>query len=188
MPFVRRVVLSAALSLMLSTISFADGGRILAEREVDDLRLVLFALPTPLRAGPADLSVYLERTGKHGPLLDASVAFRLNKLSAPTPDLAWKGRGCVTPGTDVPAIRGHAGNRFLYSSQIGIPEPGLWDVGVMVEHHGQRRHFSFEVEVAPALSPVWEWWPLVSIVPLGIVLYAWRALLLRRRIVVLRRR
>jgi hypothetical protein len=157
----------------------ADGGRVLAEKQAGSYRVVLFADPTPLRAGLADLSLFLEDSGKGGPVLDAEVNFSLIKLSRPTPELAWKGIGCVTPGQAVPAAQGHSGNGLLYSAMLGIPEPGLWQLGVTISRAGRTDFVSFELPVDRALPPMLTWWPVVALMPLGILLYIWRGYILK---------
>ena len=159
----------------------ADGGRVLAEKQAGAYRVVLFADPTPLRAGLADFSFFLQHEGKGGPVLDAKVSLRLNKLSRPTPELAWKGMGCVSPGQAVPAVQGHSGNGLLYSAMLGIPEPGLWELGVSISREGHTDFVSFELPVERALPPMLTWWPVVALMPLGILLYIWRGYILKKR-------
>jgi len=159
----------------------ADGGRVLAEKHAGAYRVVLFGNPSPLRAGLVDLSLFLEQAEKRGPVLDAVVSFRLNKLSRPTPELAWKGAGCVTPGQAVPASQGHAGNGLLYSAVLRIPEPGLWEVGVSISRDGKTDLVSFELPFDRAIPPMLTWWPVVALMPLGILIYIWRGYLLKKR-------
>lgn len=158
-----------------------DGGRVLAEKQMAEYRVVLFGNPTPLRAGLADFSVLLQENGTTRPLLDAKVDFRLNKLSRPTPELAWKGIGCVTAGQVLPAIRGHSGNGLLYSAVLGIPEPGLWELGVSILREDRSDAVSFDFSVDRALPPMATWWPVVALMPLGIFIYIWRGHILGKR-------
>lgn len=158
----------------------ADAGRVVSEKTIGGTKAVLFASPFPLRAGPAEIGAYLEDPATGRAILDAEVSFRMNKLSAPTPELAWKGPGCIAPGAKVPAPRGHTGNRLLHSAAIGIPEPGLWEIAVDVHRSGSVTAFAFPVAVDPAASPLARYWPLLAMVPLGIALYALRNFLLRR--------
>ena len=167
--------------VLLLDVLHADGGRVLAEKQAGAYRVVLFGNPSPLRAGLADMSLFVEQAGKSGPVLDAVVGFRLNKLSRPSPELAWRGAGCVTPGQVVPAIPGHAGNGLLYSAVLGIPEPGLWELGVSISRDGKTDLVSFELPVDRALPPVLTWWPVVALMPLGILIYMWRGYLLKNR-------
>ena len=107
--------------------------------------MVLFASPFPIAAGPTEIGAYLEDAATGRAILDADVSFRMNKLSAPTPELAWKGPGCIAPGAKVPAPRGHTGNRLLHAAAIGIPEPGLWEISVNVLRGGTSTAFAFPV-------------------------------------------
>ena len=170
-----------ALWICYAGTSQADGGRVLAEKTAVGYRLVLFGSPSPLRAGIIHLSIFLEQAYKPSPVLDSLVHFRLNKLSRPTPELAWRGSGCVTPGQAVSATQGHSGNKLLYSAVLGIPEPGLWKLGVSISREGQTDLVSFELPVDRALPPVLTWWPVVALMPLGILIYIWRGYLLKKR-------
>ncbi|MFM8765912.1 MAG: hypothetical protein ACKOEZ_13925 [Spartobacteria bacterium] len=176
-----RGLLFLTLWFCCAGISQADGGRVLAEKTAGGYRVVLFGSPSPLRAGMADLSVFLEQAGKPSPVLDAVVYFRLNKLSRATPELAWRGSGCVAPGQAVAATQGHSGNKLLYSAMLGIPEPGLWELGVSISQDGKRVDLPFELSIERALPPVLTWWPVVALMPLGILVYLWRAYLLKKR-------
>jgi hypothetical protein len=177
----RQILLCVAFWLSCAGLIYADGGRVLAEKQAGAYRVVLFGNPSPLRAGPVDLSLFLEQAEKSGPVLDAVVSLRLNKLSRPTPELAWKEGGCVTPGQAVSASQGHAGNGLLYSALLGIPEPGLWELGVSISREGKTDLVSFELPVDRALPPMLTWWPVVALMPLGILLYIWRGHLKKRR-------
>ena len=177
----RQSLLCVAFWLLFAGVTQADGGRVLAEKTAGGYRVVLFGSPTPLRAGMADLSLFLEQEGKSSPVLDAVVRFRLNKLSRPTPELAWRGAGCVTPGQAVSATQGHSGNKLLYSAMLGFPEPGFWELGVSISHSGKTVDLPFELSVERALPPVMTWWPVVALMPLGILIYLWRGYLLKKR-------
>jgi len=169
------------LWVFMAGVLYADGGRVLAEKQAGAYRVVLFGNSLPLRAGLVDLSLFLEQAEKSVPVLDAVVSFRLNKLSRPTPELAWKGVGCVTPGQAVSASQGHAGNGLLYSAVLGIPEPGLWELGLSISRDGKTDLVSFELPVDRALPPMLTWWPVVALMPLGILIYIWRGYLLKKR-------
>lgn len=168
--------------MLLGTLAnlHADSGRVVSEKTLDATRAVLFASPFPVTAGPAEVGVYLEDSSTGRAILDAEVFLRMNKLSAPAPELAWKGPGCIAPGSRVQAPRGSTGNRLLHAAAIGIPEPGLWELAADVHRGGTTATFAFPLTVEPAASPLAAHWPLIAIVPLGIALYALRNFLLRR--------
>ena len=64
---------------------------------------------------------------------------------------------------------------------LGIPEPGLWELGVSISREGKTDLVSFELTVDRALPPMLTWWPVVALMPLGVLLYIWRGYLLRKR-------
>lgn len=166
---------------LASTHLHADAGRVVAEQIHGGTKAVLFVSPFPATAGPAEFAVYLSDVSTAAAITDAEVSFRMNKLSAPTPELAWKGPGCIAPGSSVAARRGHSGNRLLHAASFAVPEPGLWELAVDVRRGGATATFAFPLEIAPAPAPFWNYWPLLTMVPLGIAIYALRNWLLRRR-------
>lgn len=159
----------------------ADSGRVLRDMSREDLRFTFLASPHPLTAGPCEFSVFIQDSTKGHPILDAVVSFSLKKLSAPTPELAWKGPGCIASGQSKSASRGHSGNQFLYSVMMGVPEPGLWELSAVASRDGKNVSVSFPIEVASAPRILWNFWALVAIVPLAIGLYALRSVLISRR-------
>ena len=164
---------------LASTHLHADAGRVVAEEIHGGTKAVLFVSPFPATAGPAEFAVYLSDVSTAAAITDAEVSFRMNKLSAPTPELAWKGPGCIAPGSSVAARRGHSGNRLLHAASFAVPEPGLWELAVDVRRGGATATFAFPLEIAPAPTPFWNHWPLLTMVPLGIAIYALRNWLLR---------
>jgi len=158
---------------------WADGGRIVGEKTVSDIKVILFAHPTPLRAGPTDFSLFLVHSGMQKPVLDASVFLQCRKISAPAPEFAWKGPGCVSPGVDLQAKRGQSGNQLLYAAAQVLPEPGLWEIEVRVDRGGKSMTIPFSLEVGRPASSWLVWWPLLSMVPGGILLYFWRSRLIK---------
>jgi hypothetical protein len=64
---------------------------------------------------------------------------------------------------------------------LGIPEPGLWELGVSISLGGKTVDLPFELSVERALPPVLTWWPVVALMPLGILIYLWRGYLLKKR-------
>lgn len=172
-------IFAAVVALPLSV--NADSGRVLRDMSCEDLRFTFLASPHPLSAGPCEFSVFIQDSTKGHPILDAVVSFSLKKLSVPTPELAWKGPGCISSGQSKFASRGHSGNQFLYSVMMGIPEPGLWELSAVASRDGKNVSVSFPIEVASATRILWKFWALVAMVPLAIVLYAWRSVIVSRR-------
>src|SRR5262249_18954164 len=75
----RLILLVPVLIVMslLTSISHADGGVVMCQRLSAPFDITLFVNEMPLRPGPADLSVLVERTNEHSAILDADVFIEL---------------------------------------------------------------------------------------------------------------
>jgi hypothetical protein len=161
-------------SFLLPPSSFlrADGGAVrLSERQAD-YRITVFTAPTPLRAGPVDISVLVQdaRTGRPAP--QARVTVR----AAP--------RGRPREAISQPATSEAATNKLLRAAVFEMPEPGWWEVEVDVEGERGSARARFEVEAAeaaPRWLTLWPWlgWPAVAILVFGI--HQWLTRSNRRR-------
>src|SRR6185295_11702906 len=112
-PFVVVVSLSA-----LVQIARADGGIVIFQRTSPPFIITLFATEMPLRPGPADFSVLLEKTEGHSPILDAQVFI----------ELEHEGGAIIR----AEATRSQARNKLLYCSVINVPLSGRWKMIVRV--------------------------------------------------------
>ena len=65
---------------------FADGGTIQLRKEAGALLITVFTSPSPLSAGPADISVLLQKRNGLDPVLDADVSMRL-RTDAPNTEI-----------------------------------------------------------------------------------------------------
>jgi hypothetical protein len=54
-------------------------------------------------------------------------------------------------------------------------------LGVSISREGKTDLLSFELPVDRALPPMLIWWPVVALMPLGVLLYIWRGYLKKRR-------
>ena len=102
---------SAALVLLSlwATCCYGDGGAIIARQTIGGLQLTVFASPAPVRAGPVDVSVLVQKGEK--PILDASVDISWKANSASSAD--WLPPCCTmeSPTEGIPALRGHSNNQ-----------------------------------------------------------------------------
>src|SRR5215510_5436598 len=87
---------------VLVQISRADGGVVMCQRTSVPVNITLFSTEIPLRLGPVDLSILVERTLGHSAVLDAQVYIELHH-EAGTTILAE-------------ATRSQARNKLLYCS------------------------------------------------------------------------
>ena len=136
----------------------ADGGQVRAMQTHGDLKLTVFTSPSPLRAGPIDVSVLLQdaRTGETIP--DADITVTLTPPNKSQPPLR------VIATTDA------ATNKLLRAALLELPSPGDWQFRVecTVPQAESLITATFNATVAeplPRWLTVWPWfaWPLVAV-------------------------
>ncbi|MCS6852955.1 MAG: hypothetical protein NZ700_17495 [Gemmataceae bacterium] len=165
-----RASLAVGMVLLLRpAAAYADGGMVQWSGDAGPYRLTVFTTPTPLRAGPIDVSVLLQDRHTGRPILDGTVTIRLTaerQLSMTQEKLAT---------TEA------ASNKLLRAATLDAGTAGAWQIDVAVEGPRGPARISCNVEVAEApprwadLS-LWLTWPVL---PIG--LYAWQQWLVRGR-------
>jgi len=133
----------------------ADGGALLLWDRSGVYQVAVFTAPTPLRAGPVDVSV-LVQTGDGAPVPEAVVQVRLSadqqRLTAPaTFDLAT--------------------NKLFRAAHFELPA-GRW--GVEVEVTGPQGPATVQgvIDVGAALTPALGMWPWVAWPALVVLAFA----------------
>jgi hypothetical protein len=164
-----RLLLLSSFLLPPSSLLRADGGTVRLSERQGGYRVTVFTAPTPLRAGPVDVSVLVQdaRTGQLVP--QARVTVR----AAP------RGRSSEAILSD--ATTEAASNKLFRAALFDLPEPGWWDVEVVIDGARGPARARFEVEAAeaaPRWLALWPWlgWPAVAILLFGI-----HQVLVRRR-------
>jgi len=164
-----------------ATALLADGGVLIGQETSGDMTVSVFAAPTPLRAGPVDVSVLLQREGV--PLTDGTMKVHIRK---DTTDETPSGPGWVPPccrmtfPPEMPMPIGHSANRLLYGNWISLPESGRWLLDFAWEVDGQAHEIQVELEVAPPMPPALAYWPYLFF-PVGASAVFGLNLLARRR-------
>jgi hypothetical protein len=133
----------------------ADGGTVCFSGKAGGYRITVFSAPTPLRAGPVDLSVLVQDAATGEIMPHARVTVRLAKRGGPTLEYAAT--------TEV------ATNKLFRAAQIELPEPGRWQMHVRVEDVHGLATIGGEIQAAerlPRWREMWPWftWPAVVIV------------------------
>ena len=160
------------VALSLSTpvwIVRADGGVVLWQQTTGPFTVTLFSTESPLRPGPADISVLLERPGGHSPVMDARVFVELENETGVT--------------VNAEATHSQARNKLLYCSLMNLPAAGRWKMRLKVSRGGERAEASGDLNVAeprPVLLPYWE---LISFPPVVMLLFLVNQWLRRSRAV-----
>ena len=108
----RPILLITLLLVAIPLGVMADSGIVRASAIDGPWRLTVFSEPTPLRAGPVDLSVLVQQAQNDTPVLDATVSLMLEHPETEVSSIL------------VEATREAASNRLLYSAKFELPTPG----------------------------------------------------------------
>lgn len=147
----------------------ADGGRLAFSERNGNYEIAVFTSPDPLRAGPVDLSVFLQDAATHQPIANADISVVLTSRS----------RFPQTIRTS--ATSAAATNKLLRAVKFEIPDPGPWDAEIICQAEQGTVNFRFALEVKPPLPRWIAFWPWFSW-PVGVaVLYGAYRLLMSRR-------
>src|SRR5262249_8630090 len=124
----------------------ADGGAVRLRERAGGYQITGFTSPTPLRAGPVDVSVLVQAaaTGECVPKARVSLC-----LTAP-------GAGCVL---EYPATTEAATNKLFRAAEFRLPESGWWDVAVAVEGPHGPALVRFGVQADDPLPRWLDLWP-----------------------------
>jgi len=144
----------------------ADGGVVLCQRTAAPFDITVFFTEMPLRPGPADLSVLLEQTEEHSPILDAKVFIELEHEA-----------GMIIRAE---ATRTQARNKLLYCSLINVPLSGQWKVRVHVIHGNNAAELLSDLVVAAPQPLLLSYWKLTAAPPIIFILFIVNQWLRRR--------
>ena len=147
----------------------ADGGTLQFYGRRGDRVVSVFTTPSPLRVGPADLSVLVQQAETGRAMTDVSVEVLAYPLDQPD-----SRKSAV-------ATSGAATNKLLRAATLELHRGGRWHVDLIVEGLAPNPPIEFEMEVADATAPwlqlsLWIGWPL-----LPIALYAIQQIRLKRQ-------
>lgn len=161
-----RVRLLVPLGLLLATptAARADGGAVRTRQSVGPLVVTVFTTPTPLTAGPADVSVMVQDRASLEPLLDARVRLLLAPESAEGPPRRpGPGQAGPTRTTSAVATRTYATNKLLYAAPVLLSRPGRWRLRVSVGRGGQVQDVVCTLPVEPPAPRLLAYWPWLAL-------------------------
>jgi hypothetical protein len=156
----RRAVVAAVMMLVVALRPGAargDGGAVRLSQQVGPYRVTVFTAPTPLRAGPVDVSVFVQ-DGAGGAVLP-DVTVRVTLTPAGGPGAALEARATHEAAT----------NKLFQAAAFELPAPGRWKLAVAVEGPRGPAECACEVEAEappPRWVELWPWfaWPAVPVV------------------------
>jgi hypothetical protein len=139
----------------------ADGGTVRLSERKGDYRITVFTSPTPLRAGPVDISVFVQDAATGAPMPEARITVRATPRDRPGETICHL------------ATMEAATNKLFQSAVFDLPEPGWWEAAISVEGSSERIEVHFEMEADEPLPRVWEmtpWiaWPAAAILLFGV--------------------
>lgn len=153
-------------------IALADGGQIRFRQNLGGHQLTVFTSPTPLRAGPIDVSVLLQDAASGRTVSDANITIELTPADPSIPPI----RALATAGA--------ATNKLLRAALVELPAPGEWHVRVQctTPDSSSLLTAAFTLDAAeplPRWIAVWPWftWPIAAV-----ALFAVHRTLVARRI------
>ena len=146
--------------LFPASFAHADGGTLRVCNRADHYQVAVFTSPTPLRAGPVDVSVLVQRALNGECVTEARATVRLKSRGS------WR-------VMEFPATAEAATNKLFRAATFQLPEPGWWDVEVAVEGPYGPTLVSFDFlaeEPLPHWVELWPWfgWPALVVVLFGL--------------------
>jgi hypothetical protein len=161
MRFTISCFLLATLILRPTSFLRADGGTLRLSERKGNYRITVFTAPNPLRAGPVDVSVFVQEAATEQPLPEVRVtvkAVRRGSLGAPI------GHSATAEA---------ATNKLYRAAIFNLPEPGWYALEVSVDGALGEARACFEVNAAeplPSWLVMWPWvgWPAVAILLFGV--------------------
>ena len=159
-----------ALALLARVWLLADGGTLILQKQAGPLTISIFSSPEPLRTGPGDLSVMVQRSADKSSILDADVKLHLTQANP---------NGIMEVFS--PATHANATNKLLYASRVNIPAQGVWKLTATIGSKLGSAEVAGEITVLPPQPPMLKYWPYFALVPVIIVLFAINQSLKRKR-------
>ena len=129
-----------------------DGGIVRLSRREGAFQITVFTAPTPVRAGPVDISVLVQDVITGTPIPEARVSIQL------TP------RDQSARSMHLAATSDAATNKLLKAAVFELPDPGRWNVQVVIYGNEKAAEVYFELEASgrtprwPVMLP-WIAWP-----------------------------
>jgi len=155
------LVLGLFCLVWLPTQAYGDGGTARFSGNVGDYRMTVFTEPTPLRAGPVDVSVLLQDRQTGGFVTDAAVTISVSHTDRPL------------NVNRVSATTASATNKLFQAASFEFAQPGTWNIGVEVRENQQADSGEFELNVAPRFPRwvdfiFWIGFPVIPIALFGV--------------------
>jgi hypothetical protein len=164
-----RWFLFAAVVLFPHGVLHADGGAVRLSERKGNYRISVFTSPTPLRAGPVDISAFVQDAATGEPIPEARITVRVTPRNHP--EAVIQERATTEAAT----------NKLFQAALFDLPEPGWWDVAVAVEGLRERIEAHFDMEADEPLPRFLEITPWIAWPAAVVLLFCVHQWLVRRK-------
>jgi hypothetical protein len=140
--------------------ALADGGALRLSEERGNYQIAIFTSPTPLRAGPVDISVLVQNAATHEPVSDVQIVVKAARRDR-------RGAAIHRPATFEAAT-----NKLFQAVALNLNEPGWWQVEVGLDGPLGEARVALDIEAEkplPRFLAMWPWltWPALPILLFG---------------------
>jgi hypothetical protein len=163
------LIVAGLLVGLRGAVARADGGAVRYSDRLGGCRVTVFTSPTPLRAGPVDVSVFVQDVETGEPIVDAEVIVVAKLQNQPAETL----RALLATAA--------ATNKLLQAANFEIPQSGSWELTVKIVSPRAVEQAQLVVEVGKPLAHQWAWYPWLCWPLVPIVLFALHRVLVFRR-------
>jgi hypothetical protein len=147
----------------------ADGGTVCQAQRRGAYQITVFAAPTPLRAGPVDVSVLIQDAATGEPVPEAHILVRAMPRGRPDEEIRQ------------PASTTAATNKLFQAAILELPCSGWWDITLDIETPGEPMEIHFALEVNEPLPKERELAPWIAWPALVVLLFGLHQGLVRRK-------
>jgi hypothetical protein len=148
----------------------ADGGAVRLSERKGEYQITVFTAPTPMRAGPVDISVLVQKADTQAPISEVGVTVKATRRGK-------RGMSIIRPATIEAAT-----NKLFHAAIFELPEAGWWDLEASISGPLGETQAHFDVEAADRLPRYRAMWPWICWPVLPIMLFSIHQLLFRRGI------
>jgi hypothetical protein len=151
-----------ASSAVPATNAVADAGAVRVSQRYGNRQITVFTDPTPLRAGPVDVSVLVQDVSTGGAVLGDSIDIEAAPREIGSATLRHR------------ATSAAASNKLFQAAEFNLPHGDWWKFTVSVRGPHGAIAFDFELEVGEAIPTsyaLWPWycWPFLVIAIFAII-------------------
>jgi hypothetical protein len=142
----------SAFIAILPAVARADAGAVRASKRNETCQVTVFTDPTPLRAGPVDVSVLVLDAATGQPVLDRQI------------DIEFAPRGRSSDKIRLTTTSAAASNKLFQAAHFDLPQAGWWSFTVVVRRPADTMELHFELEAGDSPPPwrslwLWFFWP-----------------------------